>query len=515
MHSLLSVLMALSLAETANAKSLTEAQIYKRCYAQLSQVAVPINDPRLAQINNRQITGAQACSMLLSEADFDSQGRLRTINPLTIKIVKTFTDFHRSWFTNSRLEQSTDYSLESDGGTMDVFDASEPALFITRQLFLPNAQYRNILRGSVGVQAIRQEERSISASLGFVEEMTVPSRFYFGNNGSIQENKFTFANISKQFLDFNNQVGRPAEDYVILPKMTAGEIIGVQMNTLSAMIPNFYLRLFHTDQNARADYGDAIDYSFDIYKNRGGGILGSSTFFMMNSGHTKGQIFNGSTKVPRAWTKAAMESLMCSPFPSLRESDISQFVTSGSSAPFRNSSSCVQCHATLDPFAYVARNRVVGNSDFTNYIKSTILVGNFKATMASVSGWPSEPVPNFHRQEPTGKLYYRSATGALVNRTVNNSEEMGQAMSETDDFYQCAAKRYFEYFTGINVSLYDRTNPANSELNRKLTNTDKNDRKFIEKLAKDLRSTQSLPNMVRQIIGSDYYKYQDYRPEEN
>lgn len=515
MHSLFSVLLVFLFAQVAFAKPLTEAQIYKRCYAQLSQVAVPVNDARITQINNKQLTGAQACSQLLAEADFDGVGRLRTINPLTIKIVKTFTDFHRSWFANSRLEQSTDFSLETDGSTMDVFDASEPALFITRQLFLPGAQYRNILRGSQGVQAIRQEDRAISASLGFTPEMTVPGRFYAGNNGSIQENKFPFASADGSVRGAEDQGSRPAEDFVILPKMNAGEIVGVQMNTFSAMIPNFYLKLFHTEENARRNYGDAIDFSFDIYKNRGGGILGSSTFFMMNSGHTKGQIFNGSTKVPRAWTKAAMESLMCSPFPSLRESDISQFVANGSSAPFRNASSCVMCHATLDPFAYVARNRVVGNSDFTNFLKNTILVGNFKATMASVAGWPSEPVPNFHRQEPKGRLYYRSATGALVDRSVNNSEEMGQAMSETEDFYQCAAKRYFQYFTGINVSIYDRTNPANSDLNRKLTKADKDDRKFIEKLAKELRTTQSLPNMVRQIIGSDYYKYQNYRVEEN
>ena len=515
MNALIGVILLLFISDLAHAKVLTEAQIYKRCYAQLSQVAVPINDPRLTQISNRQITGAQACSQLLAEADFDTNGRLRTINPLTIKIVKTFTDFHRSWFANSRLEQSTDFSLETDGGTMDVFDASEPALFITRQMFLPNAEYRNILRGSQGVQAIRQEDRTISAPLGFLADMTVPSRFYVGNSPGIQENKFTFATGSGQIFSFEDLNKRPAEDFAILPKMNAGEIIGVQMNTFSHVIPNFSLKLFHDNQNAKANYGDSIDFSFDIYKNRGGGILGSSTFFMMNSGHTKGQIFNGSTKVPRAWTKAAMESLMCSPFPSLRESDISQFVTSGSSAPFRNSSSCVMCHATLDPFAYVARNRVVGNSDFTNYIKSTVLVGNFKATMPSVAGWPSEPVTNFHRQEPKGRLYYRSATGALVDRSVNNSEEMGQAMSETDDFYQCAAKRYFQYFTGINVSLYDRTNPANSELNRKQTQTDKDDRKFIEKLARDLRTSQSLPNLVRQIISSDYYKNQNYRAEDN
>lgn len=512
---MLSLISVLLVSLSANAKPLTESQIYRRCYAQLSQVAVPINDTRLTQIKNGQLTGANACSQLLSDAEFDGNGQLKNISPLSIKIVKTFTDFHRSWFNNSRLEQSTDYSLETDTATMDVFDASEPALFITRQLFLPGAQYKNILRGSQGVQAIRQEDRAISAPYGFAAEMTVPSRFYVGNNGTFQENKFTFSTGDGRVFGTDNIAGRPAEDFVILPKMNAGEIVGVQMNTLSQVIPNFTLRLFHGDQNAKANYGSVIDYSFDIYKNRGGGILGSSTFFMMNSGHSKGQIFNGSTKVPRAWTKAAMESLLCSPFPSLRESDISQFVVGNSTAPFRNASSCVMCHATLDPFAYVARNRVVGNSDFTQYIKNTIVVGNFKAELPSVSGWPSEPVANFHRQEPKGRLYYRSTTGALVDRSVANSEEMGVAMSETEDFYQCAAKRYFEYFTGINVSLYDRTNPMNAELNRKLTKMDKDDRKFIEKLAKDLRDSQSLSNMVRQIMTSDYYKYPNYRAEEN
>jgi hypothetical protein len=87
-------------------------------------------------------------------------------------------------------------------------------------------------------------------------------------------------------------------------------------------------------------------------------------------------------------------------------------------------------------------------------------------------------------------------------------------MAQTDDFYACAAKRYFQYFTGIQVSLYDRTNPANATFNEKLSSEAKADREFVESLGTELRKTQSIRSVVKKIMGSPYYRETNYRAPE-
>lgn len=84
-------------------------------------------------------------------------------------------------------------------------------------------------------------------------------------------------------------------------------------------------------------------------------------------------------------------------------------------------------------------------------------------------------------------------------------------MTETKDYYYCAAKRYFEFFTGIDVALYDQTNPANAEVNRRLSDENKEDRKFVEALGDKLESSQSVREIVKDIMGSKYYRSVNYR----
>jgi hypothetical protein len=275
-----------------------------------------------------------------------------------------------------------------------------------------------------------------------------------------------------------------------------------------------------------------LNYTYDLFKNHGGGVLGSVPYLLQYFGHGFETTFNGQNKVSRRWSQQNMESFLCASLPALRESDVQSFVSGSSSAAFRNSTSCVMCHATLDPMAYVTRNFTMGafdifrptlDGDVTRdatgkainpppaYSRSAVALTTYKVTSASVNGWPAEPVAGFHTQNPTGRLYYRSATGALVDKPVTGIAGMGRAMSETDDYYLCAAKRYFEFMTGIQVPLYDRTDPRNAALNTVLTPEAIEDRRYVEDLAASLRSSGSVVQMVEDILGSSYYSKENFR----
>ncbi|WP_374032361.1 hypothetical protein [Bdellovibrio bacteriovorus] len=295
-----------------------------------------------------------------------------------------------------------------------------------------------------------------------------------------------------------------------------GELVGVRIATDNATIPNLSLQPLGADKRGSDQPG--LNFSFNLFQTQGGGVLGTPIYLMLNYGHGRGLEANGTTKVPRRWSQTNMESFLCAELPALRENDIRQYVVGNSSAPFRNSSSCVMCHATLDPMAYTARNVVVGNSDYAalsagarTHSKTALHLATYRAEFSSVAGWPSEPVANFHRQTPTGRLFFRSMTGALIDRPVTGIAQLGAAMAETKDYYYCAAKRYFEYFTGITVALYDRSNPANEELNKKLSTEAYEDRKFVEALGEELQRNQSVRHMVKQIMSSKYYRDVNYR----
>ncbi|MNL24061.1 hypothetical protein D3C87_1454840 [compost metagenome] len=182
--------------------------------------------------------------------------------------------------------------------------------------------------------------------------------------------------------------------------------------------------------------------------------------------------------------------------------------------------------------AYTARNVTVGafdiirpnqNGDVTMdangvaiqppafFARNAVAITTYQPSKASITGWPSADVADFHLQQPSGRLYFRSATGALVDRSVANIAGLGKAMSETEDYYLCAAKRYFEFMTGIQVPLYDRTDPRNAELNQALSKEAIADRVFVEDLAKGLRSSQSVIQMVEDIMKSPYYSRENYR----
>jgi hypothetical protein len=99
-----------------------------------------------------------------------------------------------------------------------------------------------------------------------------------------------------------------------------------------------------------------------------------------------------------------------------------------------------------------------------------------------------------------------------VHESISDLNEVGPIVSQYKDMYQCAAKRYFQYFTGIDIELYDPGDPANYEKVITESKQTKEVRGFIESLGAQLQSHQSLRALIKSIMASKYYAESDYLP---
>jgi hypothetical protein len=445
-------------------------------------------------------------------------------------VLNTFYDFHRTWFSSNNMDTIAGYNASEQNGTMDLYDATEPALAITYSVFGSGQKYSDTLTRSVGVRAIRSEDQAVKTRIGWVASH---AGRMISNSKLYEVSPFVFRDPTTANTALGRNINKHVAVYTTaIPTIMPGDLVGIQPTSVSFTVPDISLIPLNGNATDKGVNNPGVNYSYDFFKTFGGGVLGTPIYLLLNLGHPFNMRFNGQLKVPRRWSQQNMQTFLCASLPALRESDVLSFVDTTSSAPFRNSSSCVMCHATLDPMAYTARNIVTGVGDTYRptqdgdvtldpngvrinppaaYSRDSAIVTSFKATLPSVSGWPTEPVPNFHMQTPTGRLRFRSMTGVLVDQAVTGISGLGTAMTQTDDYYTCAAKRYFEFMTGISVPLYDRTDPRNDALNRSLSQEAVQDRLFVEKLGKDLRSSGSVIDVIEEIMSSDYYNKENFR----
>jgi hypothetical protein len=513
------------------AQQLSQQSLFNRCYVQLTGKPVPLKHPMMANVIQGKISAVEACTEILKKAQLGTNGEVTNKSDNEgIEVLNNFYSFHRTWFSTNNLDTVSGYSSSEQNGTIDLYDATEPALALTFSMFGNNQKYSDTLNRTMGVRAIRIEDDTIKTRQKWVAAN--PGRM-LNNNAAMEQSPFTFRDATplKTVVarNFNKHISTKANP----PIISVGTLVGIRPTTETFTIPNISLMPLGGDTlNDKGNLTPNLNFTYDMFKTFGGGVLGTPIYLMQNYGHPMNMQFNGGNKVPRRWSQQNMQSFLCASLPALREADIIKFLDTKSEFPFRNSTSCLMCHSTLDPMAYTARNITIGATDYLlpnldgdvtrdangnrisppkAYVRSAVAITSYKAVADSVSGWPSAVVPNFHTQKPSGVLRFRSFSGELIEKPVANITGLGKAMSETDDYYQCAAKRYFEFMTGIEVPLYDRTNPKNAELNKALSQQAIDDRNFVEDLAVNLRNSQSVTALIEAIIKSPYYSKENFR----
>jgi len=225
----------------------------------------------------------------------------------------------------------------------------------------------------------------------------------------------------------------------------------------------------------------------------GGGFMGSQAYLLAT--------WNGSNF--RVWAKDLLADALCKEIPVLRSLDVLQAVKPESTFAWRQGISCMQCHETMDPVSAAMRTQGLIRASPVNEARFWVSrpIDRPSAPYPSMS-----PDPNYSRRPPDYYLKYRSFDGTLVNLEGTGVASLGQALASRDDLYVCAAKRYFQFLTGIEADIRDDSDPLNP---LDLSPSEKKYRQRVIDLGKQLKQDQSARELFKRIISSPTFIYPD------
>lgn len=466
--------------------ALSNGALYQRCYSQLTGQSA-LAGPHWQQARSGSMNAVDACITYLNETSLNT-GLLSPDTPTARAVFNQLYQLHRSWFKKANMLDA-DLNRDFHYGTLDVYDANEPALHVTRALFGGN-HVREVVGRPISLEGLRTPIVDIPAGQRRISRIVDSRPSVDGNifRRSVPPDLFVMVDFAA-------------------PLVQIGRLTGIRDWSLTTPLPSIVV---NPGVNGMGQAGPADPPAgFDLHKNYGGGVLGSMPYIMLNLGHPYQYVANGVEKLPRRWSQSVFRDFMCREIPLLREEDVTSYLTQNSTAQFRKSTSCLRCHAGIDQMALTARNlkvvaladrvlSVAGEKIFATVASHAVNQG------ASQPIWPSMPVAGFQNQTPQGELYFRSYSGQLIQTQVNGIQELGNAIADTNDYYVCFAKRYFEYFTGINVQLMDPAlrSPSSATADPRIEEY----RNYVVDLGLQLRANGNLKEMITRILRSTYYK---------
>ncbi len=450
------------LSTTAEAqRNLTQEQRFRRCFAQLTQNKVPENFSLLLEVRAGGKSATDACLSLLNTIAFDpGDNRLNeTVHPYAKSIVATAHKLHTSFFGDTDFPTIT--ANKHFLGMGDIYDTEAPAFYLTYSMFKAGVPLSSALTAKNMMRAIRTDA---NPSLGAA------------------------SNLDKSDSAFGSAT----------PYAAKGDLLGL-FPVMSEWETPYVVPTSPTTE---------VKGVIKIAKHHGGGILGDPAYLSMATSQLTTLRANGAERMPRKFAKAVYGDLLCRPLPVVRREDAVSFVAPTSLVEFRTSSGCVRCHASMDRMASVIRGfkyHNVGSGSTQPRGGNFIEMEN--PTAQAETSWPAVADTQYFRRPANGVLYFRNYRGELVNRPVKGLEELGTAIAEQDDFYACMAKRYYSYFTGINVELAD---PLDSENPLTLSDRDRRHLQKVISLGQGLKQTQSLKSLVKSILESEDYGRSDF-----
>ncbi len=246
----------------------------------------------------------------------------------------------------------------------------------------------------------------------------------------------------------------------------------------------------------------------------GGGFLGSYNYLLTTFQEgTTNFVPNGALVTNRSYGRAVFYDALCRDIPVVRESDVTAFVIPDSAIPFRQSAACVACHKSLDGgVSGIIRGlrwnilTSLGQESPLPDLYGTLLVNMNAPSLGEDKTWTDIPSNDYGKHAPYGRLFFRNYQGQLVDREIRSIEELGAAIRAQDDYYACFAKRYYFYFTGINVELGDPGDITYPQLNV----AEAYHRAKVIEYGNRLKTSKSLPQLVFDIMGSEEYRMTDY-----
>lgn len=473
---------------------LENVALFKRCFAHLTGHIPSRSLSLYTSVKNKEIEPITACLQILDAVQIDAttglaayvvSGRSATADESTIasQVLQNFHSLHRTRFVSDNFETALPSGTRwSD--TNIVHDETSPGLYLTRVLFFPGAPYSSVVTLTDTLEAVR--------SNGSQSVTTFTNNTY---------NSSTKASGTEALQTSTTNLG-----------VHSGELIGLRSITANS-----------TDSSATAKAAKKVRLDKSKTEERslhqhlgagiGGGILGSQAYLLLNHGQAEDAKSDGGLVIARRHARNSLKELLCRDIPPMRETDGIPYVqseTTSSTPAFRNSSTCMSCHASMDGFAGTTRQAYYSGINLSASGSPSMHMAFQNINSSSYSSRESGYVDSdsdFYKRPPYGRLLYRSYDGTLINQEVANIAEMGEAMANTNDLYVCAAKQYFYFFTGIQVSLQDVGDPAMSALSE----ADTHYRNQVIALGLALKENQNLKTLVHSIFESSLYQSRGQR----
>jgi hypothetical protein len=476
---------------------LSPEAIVQRCYGQMVRKRMPKGHELLQRVISGQTLPVDACMEILQKGLLQDKGSglFELADPEDDEarsVLKTFHDFHRGWLEEAEFPDQIYTRI-----FMRV-DREEPIGYFTHALLGPNVPYTSVVQGNQALRIVRDE-------------------------------RYTYVRADST-ADINHSV-----------RLQQGIIKGVE----------FYPVGHHTWwEKIEKDFSGGVEYDqprhqyspytfFTAPRTHGpAGILGLDSFIWGHNGFpVRGNRADGAERVMRRLARDILDGLLCRKIPLLRTADVtglvSEYLTLNPNPedqiPFRTNSLCMSCHSGMDPMAGAYRNvlfaptLIFDGEEEVGGDTHMYLAGGLQTNADEIAGFHLiSKDANYYRRPPNFKLHYRSYNGELVDEHYTASNltdaltQMGNALAQKDDFYMCAASRYFKFFTGIEVNLLDIEDPRNGA---EISDGDLHYRQVVEQLAMALKNdpNKNLQSLIRAIFASNLYRTEgmrDLKPEQ-
>lgn len=484
--------LALTLSMQVRAGQKDELLRLYKCHALFVSERITPAHPLWKAVSEGSKTGAEACLEILDLAALDSDGKIKkdqlgVYDKNGIKILKNFLFFYKSQF---HVPSFASGISQTSSSSINFIDSNEPSYHFMFSLFKTNEPFSNILTRQYGIRASRytkktQRHRSIATTAPY-------SNLFYTQEGEafFKQGHLVSARDENASLYFFAPVNspNPAIDFFPLPIET-GLLVGLSPETNHNYITELPLQNLPVGH----PWNDALGHY-------GGGILGTQAYMLGNMTNLSLDFApNGGTKMQRRFGENILSDFLCRDNPALRAIDVISEVRADSTIPFRKGISCMRCHTGMDPLSGVARNLVYAVShNAPRFGQLGFLTKRSVSDPQKVLWASTGKIANYDKSEPLGRLMYRSYDGTLVREDVSGIHELGKAIAQKNDFYACAAKKHFQFLTGIEVNLQD---PGDID-SKKLTDAEKMYRNQVIKLGLELKEHQSLKLLMKKIIES-------------
>lgn len=451
------ILFILSAVCEVQARPLSNDALFRRCYSLVTQRFPGLSHPLLLNVKAGRINPITACLQILDKAQLTGAGTVsNTADTEAREVLNNFQSLHYGWMEARNFD--SEQPSYDNAATRDLYDIATPAYYYTRALFNPAMRFSDIFTTSEVYGSMR-------------------------------------TNVSPAVGPFTNE---PMSDWLVKIQafVQTGDLLGIR-----TMIP---YQMANGNKNART-FGDTST----AYKNFGGGVLGSTPYLNITLRNDSITRSDGAAKMPRKWSRAVLNDFLCRELPVIRSSDIANYVVPASSITFRKSESCVRCHATMDQMAGTIRNIALTTYESPLGFPVPIYIVAFNTTQPAEARWPTSVDSAYYARPTQGRFVFRTYSGNAVDVPLSNLQALGQQISQLNDPYVCAAKRYYHYFMGVDIPIKDfnSTDPGSGH---KFSPTELKHWKQIEKLGLELKSHQSVRRLIESILRLNSFRETDF-----